>query len=372
MTTNKFIGRGPKKVLAGVAEGIFVLSAGALLIQCTSVDEGSASASGQVAGTSSAVTSSLVETCPSPTPVPPLVDPDSGQVCHPSGCTPGFCAAATSRRSPASRRRDRCATGSSTLDCSPHSVAPLQVFAEADPTTQREPAVPVLPARQHGLPAQRVHDQDPRHQRRSLDAADRLGCQLRPRRRSARCASRSSPSRICRPIPMTPRAFIDIFTDIRGLFVINNESGWYEGWMIHDLRVAPVARPRRDGHAPVRDDHRRGRRAAAPDGAGNNVPRALLHRRRQGAALPEPERSLPGAGDQRRADPAQHGRVQLAPAVGRAQLLGVQLPDELDPPALRAAVRRRLPGPIRDRAADTYRGRRDRPAAVDRPRQRAG
>jgi hypothetical protein len=45
-------------------------------------------------------------------------------------------------------------------------------------------------------------------------------------------------------------AFIDIFTDISGLFVINNESGWYEGWMIHDLRVAPVReKPRADGHA---------------------------------------------------------------------------------------------------------------------------
>src|SRR2546428_247447 len=46
------------------------------------------------------------------------------------------------------------------------------------------------------------------------------------------------------------RVFIDIFTDVSGLFVINNESGWYEGWMIHDLRVAPVNRtPRPDGHA---------------------------------------------------------------------------------------------------------------------------
>ena len=43
--------------------------------------------------------------------------------------------------------------------------------------------------------------------------------------------------------PNNVRAFIDIFTDIDGLFVINNESGWYEGWMIHDLRVAPVAAP---------------------------------------------------------------------------------------------------------------------------------
>jgi hypothetical protein len=50
--------------------------------------------------------------------------------------------------------------------------------------------------------------------------------------------------------PNNPRAFIDIFTDISGLFVINNESGWYEGWMIHDLTVVPVnATPRRDGHA---------------------------------------------------------------------------------------------------------------------------
>src|SRR5574339_137190 len=49
--------------------------------------------------------------------------------------------------------------------------------------------------------------------------------------------------------PDDPRAFIDIFTDISGLFVINNESGWYEGWMLHDLRVPPVAAPLADGHA---------------------------------------------------------------------------------------------------------------------------
>jgi hypothetical protein len=49
--------------------------------------------------------------------------------------------------------------------------------------------------------------------------------------------------------PNDPGAFIDIFTDISGLFVINNESGWYEGWMIHDLEVPSVAAPRADGHA---------------------------------------------------------------------------------------------------------------------------
>src|SRR3979490_2753159 len=33
--------------------------------------------------------------------------------------------------------------------------------------------------------------------------------------------------------PNDIRAFIDVFTDISPLFVINNEGGWYEGWMIH-------------------------------------------------------------------------------------------------------------------------------------------
>jgi hypothetical protein len=48
--------------------------------------------------------------------------------------------------------------------------------------------------------------------------------------------------------PNDPGSFNDVFTDISGLFVINNESGWYEGWMIHDLLVPPVAEPRADGH----------------------------------------------------------------------------------------------------------------------------
>jgi hypothetical protein len=49
--------------------------------------------------------------------------------------------------------------------------------------------------------------------------------------------------------PNDPGAFVDMFTDISGLFVINNESGWYEGWMIHDVTVPQVAAPRKDGHA---------------------------------------------------------------------------------------------------------------------------
>jgi hypothetical protein len=49
--------------------------------------------------------------------------------------------------------------------------------------------------------------------------------------------------------PNDPGSFVDMFTDISGLFVINNESGWYEGWMIHDVTVPDVAAPRSDGHA---------------------------------------------------------------------------------------------------------------------------
>ena len=49
--------------------------------------------------------------------------------------------------------------------------------------------------------------------------------------------------------PSDPKAFLDVFTDISPLFVINNESGWYEGWMIHDLVVPQTAPPRPDGHA---------------------------------------------------------------------------------------------------------------------------
>src|SRR5207247_8926802 len=71
-------------------------------------------------------------------------------------------------------------------------------------------------------------------------------------------------------------AFIDVFTDIDPLFVINNESGWYEGWMIHDLRVAPVAAPRPDGHAQfgtvLQIDADQLRRL----GTGNDVPGSLF------------------------------------------------------------------------------------------------
>src|SRR5260370_14871720 len=77
--------------------------------------------------------------------------------------------------------------------------------------------------------------------------------------------------------PTNPRAFIDVFTDISPLFVINNESGWYEGWMIHDLtvpKVNPVAR--KDGHAQFGAILPADADALKKIGAGHNVPGAIF------------------------------------------------------------------------------------------------
>src|SRR6266516_6145165 len=68
------------------------------------------------------------------------------------------------------------------------------------------------------------------------------------------------------------RACIDMFTDISGLFVINIDSGWYEGWMIHDVVVPTVARPRPDGHAQFGTITAADAAQLRVMGAGNNVP----------------------------------------------------------------------------------------------------
>ena len=72
--------------------------------------------------------------------------------------------------------------------------------------------------------------------------------------------------------PNDPGAFIDVFTDISGLFVINNEAGWYEGWMIRDLPVPPVAEPHADGRARYGTMTPADAAALAAMGSGNNVP----------------------------------------------------------------------------------------------------
>ena len=72
--------------------------------------------------------------------------------------------------------------------------------------------------------------------------------------------------------PNNVGSFIDIFTDISGLFVINNELGWYEGWMIHDLVVPSVSAPRPDGHATFGTMTSADAYAVAAIGHHHNVP----------------------------------------------------------------------------------------------------
>ena len=72
--------------------------------------------------------------------------------------------------------------------------------------------------------------------------------------------------------PNDVRAAIDVFTDISGLFVINNESGWYEGWMIRDMRVPRIASPLPGGRAQYFTMTPADAAIMAAMGTGNNVP----------------------------------------------------------------------------------------------------
>src|SRR4030095_4192073 len=93
--------------------------------------------------------------------------------------------------------------------------------------------------------------------------------------------------------PNDIEAFIDIFTDISGLFVINNESGWYEGWMIHDLLVAPMGDSRPDGHAQFGVILAADAAALAAMGSGNNVPGAVFTLDGNAAHAPSASDHLP-------------------------------------------------------------------------------
>src|SRR5213075_1992110 len=130
------------------------------------------------------------------------------------------------------------------LACRPHSTLPIQFFAEADEPSQlfqyylldtKNFQPNVFTARIKGV------------NETAMFTATGANCGL-PTVAAVRLVLEPKPG--LPNHPEDPGAFIDIITDISGLFVINNESGWYEGWMIHDLRVAPVNnRPRPDGHA---------------------------------------------------------------------------------------------------------------------------
>jgi hypothetical protein len=226
-----------------------------------------------IIGFALAVTAALVvplpahaqQVCPNPKPVPPQINPDSGLMCHPSFCTPNLCSRGDifPLSTPETQAlQDRLML----IDCSPHTVSPLQVFAEADKksllfqyylldSTGFQPSV--LTTKIPGI------NDDPSTMRTSWGA----NCNLATVG-SVRLALEPKPD--LPTDPNDPRAFIDIFTDIRGLFVINNESGWYEGWMIWDLRVAKVGTPDAHGHAPFGTITADDAKKLAKMGTGNN------------------------------------------------------------------------------------------------------
>jgi hypothetical protein len=197
--------------------------------------------------------------CPSPTPVP--ISPP----CHPvTTCTPNICTrgdiAPLGKHKETQPLQDRLIT----LACSPRSIAPLQVFAEAADQSQLfmyylldstgfQPSV--FTTRIPGVNDQAMLTVFGANCGLSTIGAVRLALEPKP------------------DLPTDPddiRAFIDVFTDIRGLFVINNESGWYEGWMIHDLRVAPsvkVGKHRSPPFGMITDEDAR---LLAKMGTGNN------------------------------------------------------------------------------------------------------
>ena len=94
--------------------------------------------------------------------------------------------------------------------------------------------------------------------------------------------------------PNDVRAFIDIFTDVDALFVINNESGWYEGWMIHDLTVPPVNdTPRNDGHAQFGAILQADADALMAMGTGHNVPGSIFTTDGMAVHFPRPSDRFP-------------------------------------------------------------------------------
>ena len=153
----------------------------------------------------------------------------------------------------------------------PHSIVPLQVFAEADSPSQLfqyylldtsgfEPNVftTIFPG---------VND----HVQLTVTGGN---CGL-PTVGAVRVVLEPKPG--LPTDPNNPRAFIDVFTDISGMFVINNESGWYEGWMIHDMTVPSVnATPRKDGHAQFGAILPADAAALKAMGTGNNIPGATF------------------------------------------------------------------------------------------------
>lgn len=148
----------------------------------------------------------------------------------------------------------------------PHSYLPIQAYAEADSPSQ---LFQYYLLDTHGFQPNVFTSIIPGVNDTAMLTATGGDCGL-PTVGAVRLVVEPKPG-----LPTDPndvRAFIDVFTDISVLFVINNESGWYEGWMIHDVVVPPVASPRSDGHAQFGTITAADAAALAKMGSGHNVP----------------------------------------------------------------------------------------------------
>jgi hypothetical protein len=151
------------------------------------------------------------------------------------------------------------------LGAHPHSALPTQAYAEADKPSQ---LFQYYLLDSTGFEPNVFTSQIAGANESAMLTAEGSNCGI-PALGTVRVVLEPKPG-----LPTDPndiRAFIDIFTDISGLFVINNESGWYEGWMIHDLTVPSAAAPRPDGHAQFGTVTAADAAALAAMSSGNNV-----------------------------------------------------------------------------------------------------
>jgi hypothetical protein len=169
----------------------------------------------------------------------------------------------------------------------PHTFLPSQTFAEADHPSQ---LFQYYLLDTHGFEPNVFTSIIPGINDEVMLTATGADCGV-PTIGSVRLALEPKPD-----LPTDPddvRAFIDVFTDIHPMFVINNESGWYEGWMIHDLGVAPVGPPREDGHARFGMLLQQDADEIKAIGNGNNVFGHLFTTNGKDATLPSETDSFP-------------------------------------------------------------------------------
>jgi hypothetical protein len=148
----------------------------------------------------------------------------------------------------------------------PHTFLPAQIFAEADKPSQ---VFQYYLLDSQGFEPNVFTSQISGVNDKAMLTAGGANCGL-PTIGAVRLALEPKPG-----LPTDPKeieAFIDVFTDISGLFVINNESGWYEGWMIHDLRVPDVAQAHADGHPQFGTITASDAAALRQMGSGRNTP----------------------------------------------------------------------------------------------------